>query len=79
MWVFLSKLIKPFPYFWRNPKDLVYLPGSILFGYLHSFIKLYAMLTFWVTAWGSRKAVDMKTDDADTNPEKAKTKNSTSM
>ena len=61
-WVFISKMVKPFPHFWRNPSDLLLLPGYILFGYLHSLIKLYAGLTFWVTAWGGR---DLKKVEAD--------------
>jgi hypothetical protein len=56
-WILASKLVKPFPHFWRNPKDLVYFPAYVLFGYYHSLIKLYALLTFWETAWGSRKNV----------------------
>ena len=58
VWVFISKLVKPFPHFWRNPGDLVYLPGYILFGYFHSLIKLYALLTFYVTVWGGRHNLD---------------------
>jgi hypothetical protein len=27
-----SKLIKPLPHFWRNPKDLLWIPGYVLFG-----------------------------------------------
>lgn len=62
LWIFLSKLVKPFSYFWRRPQDLIYLPGYLLFGYFHSFIKLYAMFTFWVTAWGSRVGVDGRSE-----------------
>ena len=58
LWILGSKLVKPFPHFWRNPGDLVYLPGYIVFGYFHSFIKLYALLTFGVTTWGTRAGVD---------------------
>ena len=58
LWIFLSKLVKPFPYFWRCPQDLIYLPGYILFGYFHSFIKLYALFTFWNKDWGGRKGLD---------------------
>ncbi len=54
LWIFCSKLVKPFPHFVRNPRDLIWLPGYILFGYFHSFIKLYAMFTFYIVAWGSR-------------------------
>ncbi|KAK4938954.1 hypothetical protein LTR10_020702 [Elasticomyces elasticus] len=53
-WIFLSKMVKITPYFLRHPKDLVYLPGYFAFAYFHSLIKLYAGLTFWVTAWGGR-------------------------
>ena len=38
--------------FRRHPADLVYLPGHILFGSFHPLIKLWALLTFWNTAWG---------------------------
>ena len=30
------------------------LPGYILFGYFHSVIKVWALLTFWNVKWGSR-------------------------
>ena len=58
LWMFCSKLVKPLPHFWRNPKDLIYLPGYLMFGYFHSLIKLYALATFYNTAWGSRPEVD---------------------
>ena len=64
-WIFASKLVKPFPHFWRNPVDLVFLPGYILFGYYHSLIKLYALLTFWDCAWSGRKVEDAKSEDID--------------
>ena len=57
-WILTSKMVKTAPYFYRHPRDLVYLPGCILFGYCHSFIKFFALLTFWQTAWGSRKLGD---------------------
>lgn len=50
----MSKLVKPWPHFWQYPRDLIYLPGYILFGYAHSLIKLYALITFWDVAWGGR-------------------------
>ncbi|KAL4898365.1 nucleotide-diphospho-sugar transferase [Aspergillus ambiguus] len=53
-WIVSSKLVKLIPYFLREPQDLVMLPGYFAFAYFHSLIKLYAGLTFWVTAWGSR-------------------------
>lgn len=49
-----SKLIKLWPLFKHNPCDILMWPLLILFGYLHSFIKFYALLTFWDAAWGGR-------------------------
>lgn len=40
-----SKVIKLVGLFMREPADLVFLPVSILFGYFHGFIKLYALAT----------------------------------
>jgi hypothetical protein len=40
-----SKIIKLVGLFMREPADLIFLPVSVLFGYFHGFIKLYAMLT----------------------------------
>jgi hypothetical protein len=55
--IFLSKIIKTFNYWTRHPTDLVFLPAAIAFGYVHSLIKLWAMLTFWETSWSGRKGV----------------------
>lgn len=40
-----SKVIKLVGLFMREPADLIFLPVSIIFGYFHGFIKLYAGLT----------------------------------
>jgi hypothetical protein len=64
-----SKVVKLVGLFMREPADLVFLPASILFGYFHGLIKLYALCTLRVvssgplpgrslltpqTSWGSR-------------------------
>ena len=54
LWILCSKLVKPWPHFRRHPWDLRYLPGYILFGYVHSVIKFVALVTFGNVAWGSR-------------------------
>jgi hypothetical protein len=54
-WIFCSKLVKPLPHYIRNPCDMMYIPFAIAFGYFHSLIKLYALVTFYVTAWGTRQ------------------------
>lgn len=40
-----SKVIKLVGLFMREPADLIFLPVSIIFGYFHGFIKLYAGIT----------------------------------
>lgn len=40
-----TKVVKLVGLFKRNPSDLVFLPVSIIFGYLHGLIKLYALFT----------------------------------
>lgn len=58
LWILCSKIVKTAAYWRRHPRDLIYLPGCILFGYFHSLIKLYALFTFWNVAWGSRTLCD---------------------
>lgn len=73
MWI---KVIKLIGLFRREPFDIIFLPLSIMFGYFHGFIKIYAGLTHRMvscssalpnlslieiqTSWGSR-------EDGDTN------------
>lgn len=46
VWMFgFTKWIKLFGLFKRHPADLVFLPVSIIFGWYHGFIKLYALFT----------------------------------
>ncbi|KAI9733823.1 MAG: hypothetical protein M1818_007090 [Claussenomyces sp. TS43310] len=54
----VSKVIKPFPHLLKHPRDVFYLPFGILFGYYHSWVNLYALLTCWNAAWGTRVGVD---------------------
>ncbi|EPE09587.1 glycosyltransferase family 2 protein [Ophiostoma piceae UAMH 11346] len=56
-----TKVVKLLGLFVRNPSDLKYLPISVVFGYIHGFIKLYALFTHRMTSWGSREDAD--TDD----------------
>jgi hypothetical protein len=45
VWMLITKYVKLHGLFIREPADLVFLPVSILFGYFHGFIKLYALGT----------------------------------
>lgn len=56
-----TKNIKLVGLFCREPLDIVFLPVSILFGYFHGLIKIYALLTLRITSWGSRP--DGETND----------------
>lgn len=53
-WIVASKIAKIIPHFKRHARDLVFFPGQILFGYVHSLIKLWALFTFWNVGWGTR-------------------------
>ena len=44
-WMLTSKFIKLMGHYIRYPADFLLLPVSILFGYFHGLIKVYAMLT----------------------------------
>lgn len=54
LWMSVTKVVKLIGLFSREPSDLIYLPVSILFGYFHGLIKLYALFTLRHTSWGSR-------------------------
>lgn len=50
VWMLMSKCVKLIGHFCRYPTDIVLLPVSVAFGYMHGFIKLYAMLTLHVVS-----------------------------
>ncbi|KAF8846901.1 hypothetical protein BDZ45DRAFT_709871 [Acephala macrosclerotiorum] len=54
IWWLTTKNIKLIGLYKRNIRDVWFLPVFILFGYSHSFIKLYAFITLGQTGWGSR-------------------------
>ncbi|EPE04285.1 capsule polysaccharide synthase [Ophiostoma piceae UAMH 11346] len=64
VWVAFFKAIKPFAYFWRNPQDVFLIPFYWAFTYLHSFIKLRALVTFYDVAWTGRKLDNLNGDQA---------------
>lgn len=60
MFVFVfTKTVKLWGLFKRNPSDILFLPLSIIFGYFHGLIKLYALFTLNMTSWGSRADGDL--------------------
>lgn len=57
--IFWTKTIKLWPHFWRCPSDFLLMPAQVVFAYLHSALKLWAMLTFWNCDWSGRKLEDI--------------------
>jgi cellulose synthase/poly-beta-1,6-N-acetylglucosamine synthase-like glycosyltransferase len=53
----LSKIIKPLPHLMREYSDWKFVPFGILFGYFHSFIKFWAMLTMFNVEWSGRSGI----------------------
>jgi hypothetical protein len=46
VWMFcFTKVVKLVGLFRRNPGDIMFLPVSIIFGWFHGWIKLYALFT----------------------------------
>jgi hypothetical protein len=61
-WIMLTKVAKVYPYYARHPEDIPLFPYYVLFAYFHSFLKAWAMITFWDCSWSGRnlKAAAMK-------------------
>ena len=49
-WMFLTKFLKLLGHYIRYPVDFLFLPISIMFGYLHGLIKARAMLSLNVVS-----------------------------
>jgi hypothetical protein len=52
-----TKVVKLVGLFLRNPADVKFLPASILFGYFHGLIKLYALATLNMVSTRSFRAM----------------------
>lgn len=50
LWMFTSKWIKLLGHYIRYPVDVFLLPVSILFGYFHGAVKMYAVMTLNVVS-----------------------------
>ncbi|KAK3397522.1 glycosyltransferase like family 2-domain-containing protein [Sordaria brevicollis] len=70
-WIVFSKTVKALRYFSTYPQDLWLFPAYVLFGYFHSFIKLWALFTFWDYSWSGRNlaAITAGGNDADEGKE----------
>ncbi len=63
-WWLLSRTIKMMPHFSRRPKDIVILPGYILYSFFVGVLKIYAFFSLntqgWITRWDKSRMVPMK-------------------
>jgi len=50
LWIFSSKVLKLLGHYIRYPVDVFLIPVSILFGYFHGVIKIYAVMTLNVVS-----------------------------
>ncbi|KAK7431378.1 hypothetical protein QQZ08_002149 [Neonectria magnoliae] len=53
-WLFWTKVVKLVPYFCSHPADFPLVVCQVTFAYVHSFIKLWALVTFWDCDWSGR-------------------------
>jgi hypothetical protein len=65
MWMFWTKVVKIIPHFLRHPSDFPLVICQILFGYAHSFIKLWALVTFWDCDWSGRNLSEVGGEQAE--------------
>ncbi|KAI9147218.1 Type 2 glycosyltransferase [Paramyrothecium foliicola] len=63
--ILLCKSAKVLPHFSRHPSDMHLFVVQVVFGYLHSFYKLWALLTFWDCDWSGRNLEDVGVDGDD--------------
>lgn len=63
VWITATRTLKLLPHLWFRPLDIIYVPAYIAFGYYFAIMKLYALCTLHVTAWGTRAGVG-EPDDA---------------
>jgi len=45
IWLIFIRTLRLMPHLWNRPKDIIYIPAFVAFGYCFEFIKLYALLT----------------------------------
>ncbi|KAI6778917.1 uncharacterized protein J7T54_003853 [Emericellopsis cladophorae] len=67
LWIIATKAIKLIPHFFRHPADLQLFVFQVLFAYVHSFFKLWALVTFWDCGWSGRNLDDVNGDENDKN------------
>ncbi|CDH54944.1 glycosyltransferase family 2 protein [Lichtheimia corymbifera JMRC:FSU:9682] len=74
VWLLLTRFIKLIPHFIKRPLDIWVLPFWLIFNYYFAIMKIYALFTLHVTAWGTRTFTNgeglgapMETDEKNNN------------
>ncbi|KAL9932272.1 hypothetical protein V8E36_008751 [Tilletia maclaganii] len=57
VWVLATRTAKLLPHLWFRPQDILFVPAFLLFSYYFAVMKIYALFTLHVTAWGTRQGV----------------------
>jgi cellulose synthase/poly-beta-1,6-N-acetylglucosamine synthase-like glycosyltransferase len=65
IWMFWTKVVKIIPHFLRHPSEFPLVICQILFGYFHSFIKLWALITFCDCDWSGRNLSEIGGEQAE--------------
>ncbi|GKU06033.1 unnamed protein product [Fusarium langsethiae] len=66
IWMFWTKVVKLVPHFLKYPSDFPLIVCQVVFGYVHSFIKLWAWITFWDCGWSGRNLEGVGQAELDT-------------
>ncbi|KAI8062410.1 glycosyltransferase like family 2-domain-containing protein [Gongronella butleri] len=56
-WLLVTRALKLIPHFLRRPQDIWVIPFWLIFNYYFAIMKIYALFTLHVTAWGTRAGV----------------------
>ncbi|KAM0414715.1 hypothetical protein ACHAPT_013454 [Fusarium lateritium] len=65
IWMLWTKVVKIIPNLYKHPCDVPFGIFQVLFGYVHSFLKLWALLTFWDCDWSVRNLDAVKATEQD--------------
>ncbi|KAI5255728.1 hypothetical protein E4T42_01795 [Aureobasidium subglaciale] len=52
LWILFTKIVKIIPHFCEFPQDIKFIPGMIIFSYIHGLLNVYALITRDNKVWG---------------------------
>lgn len=62
-WMIWTKMVKIMPQLLQNPKDFSLVICQVVFGYVHSVIKFWALITFWDCGWSGRNLEEVRDEE----------------